>query len=170
VAGSREVANREVEVVTKLLTVALAGLCLIGCSRPSHERNKRLREAAANGRIEEVRHWLAEGADVNFRGYDGISGSTPLHEAVGRGSEEIAKLLIAKGADVNAADDMGFTALFRAGAPETLELLIAAVADLDAKNGDGETVLDWSIRKKFDWKSDVLRKHGAVTGVELKEE
>jgi hypothetical protein len=64
--------------MTKCLMVAMAGLCLIGCSRPSYERNKSLRKAARIGTIDEVRHWLAEGADVNFRGLDGFSGSTPL--------------------------------------------------------------------------------------------
>jgi hypothetical protein len=33
---------------------------------------------------------------------------------------------------------------------------------------EGETVLDWSTREKFDWKSDILRKHGAKTGAERK--
>ena len=63
---------------------------------------------------------------------------TPLHDAARGGHKEIAELLIAKGADLN------------------------------AKDNDGETPVDYAIRKEE--LADLLRKHGGKTGEELKAE
>ena len=64
-----------------------------------------------------------------------------MHSAAGKGHKEIAELLIAAGADVNAKD----------------ELL-------------GRTPLDWAISRNHIEIADLLRKHGAKTGKELKAE
>ena len=47
-----------------------------------------------------------------------------------------------------------------------MKLLIAKGADVNAKNGSGETPLDYADTKT----ADVLRKHGGKTGEELKAE
>ncbi len=106
------------------------------------------------------------GANVNAKELGGIAGSTALHEAAGRGSEEMVALLIAEGADVNAADDRGHTPLFRAGNEETMSLLLDAGADMKAQSKDSETVVDWADAKGFDWKSQMLREHAAKNGSE----
>ena len=52
------------------------------------------------------------------------------------------------------------------GHKEIVKLLIAKGADVNAKNGSGETPLDYADTKT----ADVLRKHGGKTGEELKAE
>jgi ankyrin repeat protein len=79
----------------------------------------------------------------------------------------MVSLLIAKGADVNAADDMGYTPLFRAGTEETVQLLLDTGVDLHVKGPNGETVLDWTDNHEFDWKSKTLREHIAKAGTEF---
>ena len=110
---------------------------------------------------------MAAGTDVNAKN---ISGQTPLHCSW---TKEVTELLIAKGADVNAKDNNGSTPLHYAETKECAELLIAKGADINAKNERDETPLDSA--KKFKRRhlievADLLRKHGAKTGEELKAE
>ncbi len=99
--------------------------------------------AASVENIEAVIQHLAAGTDVNAKNYDG---DTPLHIAARRGYKEIAELLIAKGANVN------------------------------AKGKNGDRPLDWAVHIEYtndDDESEIanlLRKHGAKTGEELKAE
>ena len=84
---------------------------------------------------------IAKGADVNAKGE---SAGTPLHIATGYGHKEIVELLIAKGADVNAkTSDEDNTPL---------------------------TPLDGAIEENHTEIADILRKHEAKTGEELKSE
>lgn len=101
-----------------------------------------LHEAAAEGRVDEVKSLLAEGAVVNAKDKDGHTplhraaigghvqvievlleaqadvkaksnqGYTPLHASVGKNRTKSAALLLDRGADVNAIDCLGCTALF----------------------------------------------------------
>jgi ankyrin repeat protein len=74
-----------------------------------------------------------------------VEGRTPLMQAAGRGDLEGVRRLLAEGADVNAADAMGFTALFHAcyngdedrGYPEVVQALLDAGADKEARIGYG---------------------------------
>ena len=71
------------------------------------------------------------------------------------------------GTDVNAKGWSEWTPLYRAvreGHKEVAELLIANGADVSAKNRYGKTLLDFA----EDEIADLLRKHGAKTGEELK--
>ena len=124
-----------------------------------------LHAAALNGHKEIVELLTANGASVNAKK---SNGRTPLDIAADEGYKEIAELLIAAGADVNLKDKSGHTPLHSAagrGHKEIAELLIAKGADVNAKR-DGETPLDWA----DDEIADLLRKHGAKTGEELKAE
>ena len=142
-------------------------------------RNERcpLSWAVQDGHKEIAELLIANGADVNANDH---AGTAPLHRAAFRGWEEIAELLIAKGADVNARNNFNYwTPLHWAadrGHKEIAELLITAVSDVNAIDKDGKTTLDVAIgpsftgMRKTSETADLLRKHGAKTGEELKVE
>ena len=98
-------------------------------------------DAAKDGNIEAVKQHLETGHDVNAKN---IVGSTSLHNAGLKGHKEIAELLIAAGANVSAISDGGITPLYIATEPG---------------NPNASTEL-----------ANLLRKHGAKTGEELKAE
>ena len=100
-----------------------------------------IREAVKTGNIEAVKQYLDAGVDVNAIGK---YGRTPLHYAATRGLKKIIELLIARGADVNTKIEVG-----------------------DYK---GQTPLDGAIQWNRTETADLLRKHGAKTGEELKAE
>ena len=95
--------------------------------------------AALTGNIEAVKQHLAAGTDVNWTDENG---GTLLHYVAVRGHKGIAELLISKGADVNAKIVTG--------------------------QNQGETPLDQAIKYNYIKTADLLRKHGAKTGEELK--
>ena len=121
--------------------------------------------AARDGYKEIVELLIAEGANVNANNQYGY---TPLHLAT---TKEVAALLISNGADVNAKIDEGWTSLHSAvanGHKEVVEVLIAKGADVNAKDDDGDTPLLYAYSH---WEiANLLRKHGAKTGEELKAE
>ena len=122
--------------------------------------------AAENGNLKALKKLLDDGADVNAKD---SSGSTPLHNAAGQ--KEIAELLITKGANVIATNMHGMTPLHIAaqlGCKEVVELLITKGADVNAIDIDGSTPLNYA--KSYKSTEDLLRKHGAKTGEELKAE
>jgi len=127
-------------------------------------------KAARNGNIVAVKQHLAGSMDVNAKD-DGF-GLTPLHFAAGKGHKEIVELLIAKGADVSAANNkIKYTPLHYAtihGHKEIVVFLITEGADVNAKNDDGKTPLNRAIESDEEDIINLLRKHGAKTGEELK--
>jgi ankyrin repeat protein len=153
-----------------LLITTIAAVVLVGCgeSQPKPP-NLSIHQAAKIGHLEVVKQHLAAGTDVNAKDK---YGHTPLHEAADEGrSKAIPELLIANGADVNAKNEEGYTPLSYAamhGFMEIAELLIAAGADVNAKTKRGMTQLDWAM--SYPEIADLLRKHGAKTGEELKAE
>ncbi len=93
-----------------------------------------------------------------FRFYHGLRAEYPT------------RALLEKGADVNAKTDAGFTPLCDAaqfGHKEIVELIIAKGADVNAKRG---APLNAAIITKHTEIAELLRKHGAKTGEELKAE
>ena len=90
--------------------------------------------ATNNDDLATVQAYISSGADVDMMSSDGSS--TPLHNAVTRGSTEMARVLLAAGADPNISttDDFKTTPLGEAagkGNAEMIETLIANGADPD---------------------------------------
>jgi hypothetical protein len=110
-----------------------------------------------------------------------------IHVSAGTGNIEAVKQYLAAGTDVNAKDKNGQTPLHRSAMglsaigpaqgsrrtkrKEVAELLLAKGADVNARDALGRTPLDYYI---YRWSrnelNDLLRKHGAKTGEELKAE
>ena len=149
-----------------------------------------LHYAAAWGRIQIAELLIANGADVNTKS---VTGRTRLdianknnkskiadllrchggkhgtiHGAALDGDIEAVKEFLAAATNVNVKGVFGQTPLHFAADKEIAELLIAKGADVNAKNEDGETPLDDAVRYKQTEIADLLRKHGAKTGEELK--
>ena len=161
-------------LITTIAAGVLTGFATTQQSTPAPEPltgdapNTSILKAAKEGNIEAVKQHLAAGTDSNAK-LDYVG--TPLHAAAIRGHKEITELLIAKGADVNAKSDDRRTPLHQAannGHKEIAELLIAEGADVNAKTDDGETPLDVTFHRKRTTTADLLRKHEAKTGEELK--
>lgn len=68
-------------------------------------------------------------------------GCTPLHVACGLGAADIVSALLTHGASVKARDYMQSTPLHYAKTGEVADLLLKSGADVDARNRDGETIL-----------------------------
>ena len=95
-----------------------------------------------------------------------------IHDTAIDGNIAAVKQCIAAGADINAKIG-GWTALHHAanvGNKAIVELLLAKGADVNAKDGSGRSPLDWAVNRNQAETADLLRKHGAKTGKELKAE
>ena len=111
---------------------------------------------------------IENGANLDAKTPDG---STPLHHAILHSENILAKLLIDNGADVNAIDNDGWVPLHYADDQLSIvELLIAKGANVNAKTYDGRTTLDLRSELNQIKYVNLLRKHGAKTGEELKAE
>ena len=103
-------------------------------------KHSSIHEAADGGVAEDVKGFLAAGADVNAKDRYGV---TPLHYAISDYLKETAELLIAEGVDVNAKSNSGETPL--------------DTAIRVHKTQDRTPIMD------------LLRKHGAKTSKELED-
>jgi len=94
-----------------------------------------------------------------------------IHIAAKAGHIEAVKEHLAADVDVNLKANDSWTPLQYAawfGRKEIAELLIAEGADVNAKASSGKTPLD--LAQRHPKVADLLRKHGAKTGEELKAE
>merc|ERR1712215_519641 len=91
----------------KVATVTL--LTTATATATAGEMSVNLNDAAMAGNVEEVLIRLNMGEDVNQKCYPRYS--TPLHDAVCCGRQEIAQILVEKGANVNELDYKNMTPL-----------------------------------------------------------
>ena len=77
----------------KTILITIVAVLLVGCGEPLYEASK-------EGKTDEVKKLLAEGANINST--TDYYSETPLHFAAENGQTEVVQLLIDKGADLNA--------------------------------------------------------------------
>ena len=133
-----------------------------------------LQLAAQVGQKEILELLISKGADINTKD---VVGWTPVIEAARKGHKAIVELLISHGALLNTKDSLtGKSALHFAAAlghKEMVQLLISKGADVNIRSDAltfldiFKTPLDMADDKEI---ADLLRKHGAKTGEELKAE
>lgn len=141
------------------LVVAFALIFTLAISACGN-KNDSLVRSAKEGRLQDVRELLKQGADVNAKT---DSGATALMWACFFGKVEVAEVLLSNGADVNARDDKGWTALMAAaeqGYPEVLELLIAKGADVNARNAENQTALTYAMGRQREKETAILKAAG----------
>ena len=134
----------------KYLLITIAAVVLVGCGFSLTDfKDSKLRSAVRAGSVDGVKKAIANGANVNAKGYRSYGSlvKPPLHYAAQYGHKEIVQLLISKGANVKAKTDDGRTPLHSAAAKEhkdIAELLIEKGADVNAKSNEGKTPLHWA--------------------------
>lgn len=145
--------------------------------------------AARNGHLEIAEILISRGADLDA---EDPAYSTPLYLAAEEGYPKVVEFLISKGAEVNVKSSWsGYTPLHRAAwGPVALRkhiggrtvweaelnenylkivgVLLEKGAKVNARDNDGETPLDQAMKNGEKEIVDLLRKHGAKTGEELK--
>jgi ankyrin repeat protein len=110
-----------------------------------------LHAAAMTGDRGVAEDLLAHGAEVNAS--DTLQGRTPLLWAAGFGRADVVKLLAARGADVNVRETLGgttpliCTAASDRGDLALVNLLLDKGAAPEAKDGGGDSALDWARRR-----------------------
>jgi len=105
--------------------------------KEAQEMNEKLIQAAEQGRTDEVKQWLAQGADINAQDE---RGRTPIMAAVHGNRVETVKALVKAGADIDKQDARSDNPLLYASAEGQLEivrLMIDAGADTKLTNRYG---------------------------------
>lgn len=137
------------ETISTLLSIPGADI-----NKLSEEGNTPLIVALANKNKILAVSYIRSGADVNLRN---MRGATPLHWAASQGLVGALKLLLDSGADKDALTlatdpwEPMATPLHwacKAGQSDTAMALLSAGANLTLKDGNGESVLDLSKKKR----------------------
>lgn len=134
--------------------------------------NNLLHSAIEYSHFETAKLLIENKINFNLQNEDG---RTPLSLALRESEQKIAKLLIENGVEINALDSDGDNALHAAigfykgeDQLELVNLLLIQGINPNTINERGRTPLDWSLHDPK--RTQLLRKHGAKTGEELKVE
>ncbi|CAD7696169.1 unnamed protein product, partial [Ostreobium quekettii] len=122
---------------------------------------KKLRQAAVDGRADLVTALLEKGVNVDTRDKNG---ATPLCIASCNGHKEVASVLIRAGAKTDSADKDGAMPLYIAswgGHKEVVSVLLGASARVDCPNKNGATPLYVAAQQGFVEIADMLLRAGA---------
>ena len=130
------------------------------------------------GRIKQVeiaKSLILKGVNLNEKD---LSGDTPLHSAAEHGHSEMAEFLLESGANVNEDNETKTTPLHKAaveGRDIIVDILIQNGANVNpviqsTGTFNRMTPLDLALKMNNSKIVDLLRKHGAKTGEELKAE
>ena len=145
----------------KLLLTSSVVLILVatgftqGTSKPLNKKDRALFKAVQIGSTSGVRKQIRAGANLNAKGYAGM---TPLHEAVSRGHRQVVELLIINKADVNAKFQLGS---FKGQTPLDRLMLTGS-----KKVGNVDKKIIATLLRKNGAKHGTL--HGAVAGRDIK--
>jgi ankyrin repeat protein len=134
---------------------------LVRLSRTWNQAREASFQAALHKAFGDIaRQLLALGANANVRDKEG---TTPLHNAVRDGDEELAQLLVASGAEVDAKDGSDVTPLHYAvrGHKGITALLLAHGASVHTVDGSGDTPLHEAALRGLDEIVALLLAHGA---------
>jgi hypothetical protein len=140
-------------------------LALIGYNLLVPRSYDNIHEAAEYGDIEQIKHFLDKGVDINARNEDG---ETPLHFAAHYNNKSMIEFLMANGAAVDARDDIGETPLYNAawsGETTSVNALIKHGADVNAKNIDGDTPLHEAVHMGRKSTVKILLANGADVNI-----
>ena len=153
------------------LLITIAAVVLVGCGGQS------IHQDVIEENVALVRRELSKGADVNQKNDEG---RTPLHLAAGIANKKIADLLIEKGANINSRDKRGFTPLDYAVDGEEMSEAFSEISNMKGvevvssnsyvRNEDGSLREKKANKTEIKEVADLLRKHRAKTGEELKAE
>ena len=129
-------------------------LCICALSLAGQTLNRQLLEAAKDGRTEQVKQFLSQGANANGRDE---RGTTALILASEQGHRETVKLLLQARADVNAFRDGGGTALMSAASGGHAEI-IAELLESGARNRQQRRRREYGAAdRRIQWPSSVHR-------------
>lgn len=149
-----------------LLVLSGTGIWLFGQNGFSDTHfDGKLLIASAQGKTDEVRQYLKEGANPNSTNSDGV---TPLMYAAQGGFIDIVALLIEAGADVNAKPHNEVTALHAAidnGQFEIAELLIRSNTRMDVRDNFGLTPLHYAVKQDAYELADMLLYYNASSNL-----
>lgn len=125
------------------------------------QRRKSLSQAVVEGKLDLIKTYFSEGADVNSRNR---MNWTLLQTAIRNRQTEVVTFLLEKGADVNATDNRRRTPLHFAveyGLKSVVEQLIARKAEINAMDSQSDNALSLAKKKGQQEIVDLLIKHGA---------
>ncbi|MDQ3801669.1 MAG: ankyrin repeat domain-containing protein [Acidobacteriota bacterium] len=139
-------------------TIALMGVVAIAA-----EYEQPLLRAVSDENFEEVRDFIAKGANVNAKDKN-YGEATALHVAVDGGNPEIVKYLLDMGAKINARDKQRRTPLMSIdydATPELVRMLLDHRAKVNAADAEGNTALIFAAEYENDGVLRVLIDAGA---------
>ncbi len=120
-----------------------------------------LMKAAQSGNVDIIQELIDKGADVNKKGFQGM---TPLMFAIESDRPGNAWMLMSRNSDVNATDDFGITVLMRAASHGMFDLtkaLLKKGAKVNVKSKGGLTALKLAKNTKQEKIVAILKKYGA---------